>query len=256
MQHIVKVAYVLENLMKCRGCGEEKKLVKAHVIPESFFRGLRDGQKAPEIRSTTEGVHPKKTPIGVYDMGILCNDCEQIFQTLDDYGCQILIKKEAELEPLQHNGQIVGYRINNVDTARLKLFFLSILWRASISTHYFYSKVALNALEEKVKKLVWENDPGGPHDFSFVLAKFEGDGVGRTILDPHQERWSGVRYYRFYLYGYVLHIKADSQKTAPEWEQFIPNGDNIIVVSRGCIEKSKEYPILTTAVKKGRQSRH
>lgn len=78
--------------MSCRGCGKETKLIKAHIIAESFFRGLRDGQKVPKIHSTTEGVHPKKAPIGVYDMGILCNDCEQKFQTLDDYGYHVLIK--------------------------------------------------------------------------------------------------------------------------------------------------------------------
>ena len=236
--------------MTCRGCGREKKLIKAHIIPESFFRGLRDGQKAPKIYSTTEGIHPKKAPIGVYDMEILCNDCEQNFQTLDDYGCQVLIKNEQDLEPLLRGGKIVGYRINNVDTTKLKLFFLSILWRASISTQYFYSKVALNRLEEKVKNLIWENDPGGTHDFSFVLARFEGDGAGRVILDPHEERWFGVRYYRFYLYGYILHIKADSQKTPSQWEPFIPNDDSIIVVSRGNIENAKEYPILLTAAQK------
>jgi hypothetical protein len=235
--------------MYCRGCGQNKKLIKAHIIPESFFRGLRNGKQIPKIHSTTEGVHPKRAPIGVYDTEILCNDCEQIFQTLDEYGCQILIQKE-EQEPLHHNGQLVGYRINDIDTARLKLFFLSILWRASISSQDFYSKVSLNQLEEKVKKLIWQNDPGCPHDFSFVLAKFEGDGAGRTILDPHQERWSGVRYYRFYLYGTILYIKADSRKTPSEWEKFIPTDNSVIVVSRGHIEKAKEFPILLTAVQK------
>ncbi len=236
--------------MSCRGCGEDKKLIKAHVIPESFFRGLRDGKRIPRIHSTTEGVHPKKAPIGVYDMGILCDDCEQIFQELDAYGWHILINKEGELESLEHDGKVVGYKINDVDTGKLKLFFMSILWRASVSTHYFYSKVSLGRLEEEVKNLVWNNDLGGPHDFSYVLAKFEGDGAGRTILDPHPERWSGVHYYRFYLYGYILYIKADSRQTAPEWEQFIPAGNSIIVVSRGHIENAKEYPILLTSVRK------
>jgi len=203
--------------MICKGCQKEKNLVKAHIIPESFFRGLREGNSAPEIYSTAKEFYPKRAPIGVYDKEILCDECEQIFQVFDDYVCQILINNESDLEPLNHAGSVVGYRINSINNDKLKLFFLSVLWRASISKHYFYSRVSLNKLESKLKNLIWNNNPGSKHDFSFVLAKFEGDDAGRTIQNPFQERLFGIRYYRFYLYGYVLYIKADSQKTPSIW---------------------------------------
>lgn len=239
--------------MICKGCGEDKKLIKAHVIPESFFRGLKDGDKAPRIHSTEDGVHPKKAPIGVYDQEILCFDCEQVFKKVDDYGYKVLIKEEDNLETLEHDGKIVGYRANNIDYEFLKLFFLTVLWRASVSKHYFYSGVNLGALEKKLKDLIWKNSSGDNHDFSFVLAKFEGDGVARTILDPHQERWFNVRYYRFYLYGYVLYIKADSQKTPLHWEKFIStSNEDLIVILRGAMEYSKEYPVLASAVQRSK----
>ncbi len=235
--------------MICRGCQKERKLIKAHIIPESFFRGLREGKLSPEIHSTAGGFYPKKAPIGVYDKEILCNECEQIFQKYDDYGCQILIKNESNFEPLDHEGKHVGYRINSIDNKKLKLFFLSVLWRASISRHYFYSRVALNKLENKLKELIWNNNPGGKHDFSFALGKFEDDGAGRTIQNPFQERFWGIRYYRFYMYGYVLYIKSDSQKTPPILDKLIPDDDSLIVVTRGTIEDSKEYKMLLAAAK-------
>ena len=239
--------------MICKGCGEDKRLIKAHVIPESFFRGLKDGDKAPRIHSTEDGVHPKKSPIGIYDKNILCFDCEQVFKQVDDYGFKVLIRDEDALEALEHDGKTVGYRANNIDYKMLKSFFLSILWRASVSQHYFYSGVNLGALETKLKNLVWENDSGDIHDYSFVLAKFEGDGAGRTIMDPHQERWFNVRYYRFYLYGYILYVKADSQKTPSKWEKFISqSNDDLIVVLRGAMEESKEYSILAGAVQESK----
>ena len=46
--------------MTCKGCGEDNKFIKAHVIPESFFRELKDGDKAPRIHSTEDGEYPKK----------------------------------------------------------------------------------------------------------------------------------------------------------------------------------------------------
>jgi hypothetical protein len=157
-------------VMSCKGCGQKSKLIKAHIIPEAFFTGLRDGEKAPRILSNTPGVYPKKSPIGVYDQNILCRVCEDKFQQLDDYGYRVLIGSEDNHEILyQESGEIKGYKFHGVDNNLLKLFFISILWRASISTHSFYSKVELGELEELAQQSIWNMDPLDSHSFSFVL---------------------------------------------------------------------------------------
>ncbi|MEM5535116.1 hypothetical protein WNY58_01810 [Neptuniibacter pectenicola] len=235
--------------MICKGCNQDKKLVKAHVIPESFFRELRADEKTLKLISNVEGVHTKKAPIGVYDKDILCRECEDKFQTLDDYAAKLLIDN-SEIEELKQNSSVVGYKIPKVDYGLLKRFIISLLWRASISKHGFYSKVNLGALEEKAKKLIWEESPGEKEEFSFVLAKFDDEGtISKAMLDPHQERWSGKRYYRFYIGGFVLYVKADSQVTPEQWAKFIPSDDNLYVVSRGKIEQSKEFPVLLSGLK-------
>jgi len=230
--------------MICKGCGKEKQLIKAHVIPASFFLGLRDGEKPTKIISNTPSVYPKKSYIGVYDKNILCRECEDQFQDLDDYGCKVLIRNEAHLEKLHHNGRLVGYRINDINFEKLKIFFISVLWRASISTNYFFKDIDLGALENQAKQIIWKRHIPGIHDFSFVLSKFDDDGAGRTILNPHQERWFSVNYYRFYLYGYILYIKADSRKTPEKWAEFIPEEENLIVISRGNMRNAKEYELM------------
>lgn len=239
--------------MPCKGCGSNTKLIKAHIIPESFFTGLRDGEKAPKVISNTPGVYPKKAPIGIYDKNILCRNCEDRFQLLDDYGYRVLIVQEQNHQSLVdvRSGRTIGYKINQIDHSTLKLFFISILWRASISEHIFYSKINLGELEVLAKESIWKMDAGNSHYFSFVLGKFDGDAssTGRTILDPHAEKWFGVNYYRFYLYGFILYIKADEQETPAEWSKFISGGNDLIVVSRGNIEGSKEYPILQKTVR-------
>ena len=57
--------------MICRGCNQDKKLVKAHIIPESFFRGLRGEKEPAKILSNRKDFYPKKSPIGIYDTEIL-----------------------------------------------------------------------------------------------------------------------------------------------------------------------------------------
>lgn len=230
--------------MICKGCNQDKKLVKAHVIPESFFRDLRADEKTLKLISNVEGVHTKKTPIGVYDKEILCRQCEDKFQTLDDYAAKLLIDN-SEIEELKKNGSLVGYKIPKIDYGLLKRFVIGLLWRASISKQRFYSKVNLGALEEKAKKLIWEESPGEIDEFSFFLAKFDDEGtISKVMLDPHQEMWFGRCYYRFYIGGFVLYVKADPQVTPEQWAKFIPSDDNLYVVSRGKIEQSKEFSVL------------
>lgn len=235
--------------MICKGCNQDKNLVKAHIIPESFFRDIRAGEKTLKLISNVEGVHTKKAPIGVYDKEILCRDCEDKFQVLDDYAAKVLIDN-AEIEELKQHGSLVGYKIPDVDYELLKRFVISLLWRASVSKQGFYGKVSLGPLEEQAKKLIWDESPGEKDEFSFVFAKFDDERtISKAMLDPHRERWFGKRYYRFYIGGFVLYVKADSQVTPKKWSQFIPNDNNLFVVSRGKIEQSNEFPVLLSGFK-------
>lgn len=243
------ISFVYKTMI-CRGCNQNKSSIRAHVIPESFFRDLRAGQNTLKLISNVDGVHPKRMPIGVYDEEMLCQECEYKFQALDDYAAKLLIGN-SEIEELRQNGSVIGYKIPQVDYGLLKRFVISLLWRASISKQDFYRKVDLGVLEVLAKKLIWEESPGEKDDFSFVLAKFDGEGtLSKAMLDPHPERWYGRRYYRFYIGGFVLYVKADSQVTPQKWARFIPCDNNLYVVSRGKIEKSSEFPVLLSGFKK------
>ncbi len=43
--------------MKCHLCCREKKLIKAHVIPEKFFTPLRSEKKSPILCSNFYGIN-------------------------------------------------------------------------------------------------------------------------------------------------------------------------------------------------------
>jgi len=237
--------------MICKGCYADKQLVKAHIIPESFFRDLRADEKTLLLISNRAGVHKKKAPIGVYDETILCRECEDRFEHIDDYAAKVLVNNDG-IEKIRSNGEVTAYRLNEVDTDLIKLFVISLLWRASISRQDFYKKVNLGPLEQKAKDLVWEGSTGNRHDFSFVLAKFDDtEKISKVILEPHSERWFGRKYYRFYIASYVLYVKVDSQNTPKIWERFISSDNTLLLFSRGKLEDSKEYPMLVDAVKAG-----
>ncbi len=80
----------------CRRCAQDRKFVKAHAIPEAFFRVLRAGVETPLLVSGEPGLFRKRAPIGVYDEEMLCEAGEPLFGTIDAYGIEVLLNKFDE----------------------------------------------------------------------------------------------------------------------------------------------------------------
>jgi hypothetical protein len=200
----------------CRLCGRPEKLVKAHIIPEAFFRPLRQEGKPPLLVSGTQGQFPKRAPIGIYDETILCEACEARFAQLDHYGVEILQIRLNELfRPVLHLGETVAYQAEGIDQKRLLRFLIATLWRASVSDHSYYKRVTLGPYEDLAKQVVLATDDGVPKIFGAVLSRWDDkDPQGlhaKGLMDPFRERWNGVNAYRFYFGHVVAYIKVSNQ---------------------------------------------
>lgn len=205
----------MSNAQTCRLCQQEKKLIKAHIIPEGFFRLLRSGDIAPEMHSNSPGSFPKRMPVGVYDSTILCGECDRRIAPWDNYGQQVLLQRFQEATPITHQARTVAWSVEKVNYIELKLFFASLLWRASISSHSFYKRIAVGPFfEKRLGKMVLESEPGDSQEFAVILARFE-DVSMMAMLDPHRERFDHVSFCRFYLSGFVTYIKVD-KRPVPE----------------------------------------
>ncbi len=234
--------------MVCKFCNNERSLIKAHVIPAGFFRRLRSGNQAPTMLTNQPGEFPKKSPVGVYDNTILCRNCEGQFGDWDDYTQKLLQDEPWNGRKLFSDLQLIGYEVPTFDYTKLKLFFISLLWRASASSHPFYGRVSLGPYEQKAKSMIERQDPGSPEEFSVFLTKFD-DEVGRSILDPHRERWSGVNYLRLYLAGYVAYVKVDKRKTPWPHCRFIASEKKPLYVIVKTKKGSKEFSLMNKILK-------
>ena len=229
--------------MKCKFCGNERILIKAHIIPASFFRRIKQGTKALEMITNRAGEYTKKAPIGVYDKTIICSKCESIWQEWDTYAQQLLADEPLNGRARYHNNEKIGYVVDNFEYKKLKLFFISMVWRASVSSHQFYSKVSLGQFEDIAKQHIEKSDPGGSEDFSVTLAKFDHP-LAKSTLDPHDDKHSDVNYVRFYLAGYIAYIKIDN-KPAPMPLSKLAIAENrpLYIVCRD-FTKSKELELM------------
>lgn len=190
--------------MKCKFCGDEKKLIKAHIIPEAFFTlgGAR-------LLSSLPDVHPKRAPIGVYDPNILCADCDQSFGFLDQHVIENLLNTLGEF---YSDGEIGFRRYPQAVPEIVRLFALSVAWRAHHSTHEMFANVNMGPHEPSVKA-----DLARPLDHKKVGAfVHEFDRGSVPIIGPIPERYDNVRFLRIYTGRLIFSVKLDQRPMPPD----------------------------------------
>lgn len=241
--------------MICKLCKKDKKLIRAHAIPEAFFRLLREGESAPKLMTNISGIFPKKSPIGVYDKNILCRECEDRFEEWDDYGSRLLINELDTFTPLKQHNEIIGYQKEEYNYDKLKLFFISVLWRSSVSTHEFYRRVNLGPWEDRLSKFILDNNSGKDDENSVVLSLFVSSSgrekLKSTIMDPFREKWNGVNAYRVYFGGIVAYIKVDQRKLPQVLDQTMMRKNKPLLLVCRDLEKSNDVKAMIAVAKGG-----
>jgi hypothetical protein len=193
----------------CKLCTNEAKLIDAHVIPRSFWE-IDTAQPPPRMVTNIKGAFPKRIPIGVYDQTIVCESCERGFSYYDGYAAHLFLKRFDEFEEVRDNkGRLTGYVLANFDYRTLKLFAIAVLWRASVSSHLFFSRVRLGPFEKRAREMLLRGDPGDAATFATLFSVWD-DGAEQLLMDPVEQRSDGgVRSYRFYLGRFVAYTKVD-----------------------------------------------
>ena len=233
----------------CRLCGRDEPLVQSHIVPRAFFEiGRKQDLK---LVSNVAGQYPKKSPIGVYDH-IMCDSCEKSFSDYDAYAAKTLIQDLSTYRKVMFQGRLLALVADKIDYQLLKLFSISLLWRASVSRHGFYKRVQIGPLEEKARGMLLSRHPGTENEFASWWSVFDMNW-SPAIMDPFRERWSGVTAYRFYLGRVLAYIKADGRSVPSDFREIaIGPRKGLVMVARD-FEKSKDRDailgLLRTAVR-------
>jgi len=238
--------------MKCKLCGKEKRLIRAHIIPAGFFRRQRQGKGPLRLVTSRAGEYNRRAPIGVYDMTIVCKECENTWREWDDYAQKLLAEEPLNGQVKYHDGQKIAYIVNDFDYNQLKLFFISIIWRASVSSQSFFSRVSLDLFEKIAKDFIANNKPGNNEDFSVILSKFCHPLGKQCTMDPYRYKNSDVNYYRFYLAGYIADIKVDHKPTPMPLSLVTISEDKPLYILCRDFRKSKELDLMRQLITQGK----
>lgn len=142
---------------------------------------------------------------GEYEGNLLCKQCDnEIIGGLESYGKQALFAQSSKSpnNPQCQSGitetGIPITRCLNVDYTKFKLFLLSILWRASISTRDFFRDINLGPYyEERIRRMIFDKDAGSEDLFPIIIFSWLTDKSAPSdfVGHPGKSRVTrGIRY--------------------------------------------------------------
>jgi hypothetical protein len=157
---------------------------------------------------------------GEYDRDILCADCDNnIIGKLESYASKVLFGGVPLKAKTIRNKYGVEYtEFSGIDYSFLKLFLLSILWRASISKRDFFSEIKLGPHEEKIRKIIFEGDPRERDDYPILLLTHRNEPIFPTeyVANPRKTRLFNRIAYVFPIAGiYYIFVIAEDRIDDP-----------------------------------------
>ena len=127
---------------------EEEKLCKAHIIPKCFY----DKEAFFCLYSANGTTDSKHYQNGAKDSNILCSKADGILGEYDKEAYNILIR-DIEKHKIK-NKNIYQYLAHEFNYEKLRFFFISLVWRASISQLDCFKNINLKQYENIALKIL------------------------------------------------------------------------------------------------------
>jgi hypothetical protein len=134
------------------------------------------------------------------------------------------------------------------DETRLRMFAISLLWRAAVTSNDVFRRAKLGRHEQRVKDRILCGVPGDPRDLSVMLCKWTTP-PGREALtlfqmSPYTHKLEGVNVTRFFLGGFAIYVKVDQRSLrSPLDEICLCPGRPVYAIARD-LESSNEWAAL------------
>jgi hypothetical protein len=113
---------------------------------------------------------------------LLCGDCEQAFSRMEDYAKRLFY---GDSSPIRFQLPLLKDPLFVADYAKMKLFQLSILWRAAESKGEFYAAVNLSGQHrERLRQMLLNADPGKEMEYCCSLTRLV---VESPVIEQFQE---------------------------------------------------------------------
>lgn len=165
----------------CQYCKENKRLCNAHITPKCFY--VKSSDKP--FLQISENQVLKRLPVGFYDNGILCRDCDGKFSPNEEYAKRLF--NDEFLQQFRSNIYKNTYVLekNDFNYTKIRQFVLSMLWKASVSKKNECSCVNLGKYEDVCLQVL--KDPTGDISdlFNILIFKFKERDLKGLVFVVH-----------------------------------------------------------------------
>ena len=203
--------------MICKFCRQEKKLIKAHIIPRNFYLARKNDKYICINSKTGEYTYQQQ---GGYDSNILCGDCDNnILGEFDKEGYRVLFGDFNKYQYVQIHPKYKIYQLDNsnFDYTKLRKFFISILWRASISQLEEWSNINLGGYERKALNIL-KGKREYPELFKILIYKNSlTEDISQEVLIA-KGKTSKYKKYVIQMAGYRIEVMVDSTRITNKYK--------------------------------------
>jgi hypothetical protein len=245
----------------CKLTGTHGKFVKCHIIPAAL---TPPEVKGDPLHQGGQGRSVRRM-ISWYDKALVTRAGEEILRDLDTWAIRELRQQkliwsswgaDSELNTRDYvrlpvDGIGWGFReIQVSDAARLRQFFLSLLWRAAASNMYEFAEVAVEEpVLAQLRDMILAGSADPPYLFPIQLNQLSTRGVphnltpiSRMVADPDPNGGDTPPYpiFRFYFDG--LCVKFDrrslNQQFVDQHKRVLVGASDRLAISTMTFEKS------------------
>lgn len=124
---------------------------EAHIIPQAFARDIsKSNNHVLQLGGT--GSRKAKRPRGLADHNILCSYCDGIIGDVDKYAVEFVRDFQVPAKSKPYN--IIEF--NGLKTEKIRIFALSVIWKASISSLDYFNQIDLGIYESCASRLIFD----------------------------------------------------------------------------------------------------
>ena len=224
----------------CALCTRSLPLRNSHIISEFLYKTLYDSKhRFHQISATPEKLN-ELLQKGLREP-LLCDGCEQRLANFERYASMVL-NGGAGIGIQQWEEDVL---LSGLDYKKLKLFQLSILWRAGVSSSQAFSQVSLGPHADQLRVMLDSENPGPSHAYGCLMFTLKHDGqvAQDLIVPPTWTRLAGHFAYRF-VFGGMVWVFVVSKHPPRE---FI--SANFLQEDGTCIVRLQDIQELTFLVK-------
>ncbi len=238
--------------MICRLCDKDKKLIKAHIIPEFLYKDLKlyvpDKKGQGRLHGITNNNGyienlKKGLPSGIYDLTILCEDCDsKILKEYDDFGKKIFTSLLGNRDKGK-SSDLIELEISNYFL--LKAFFISVFWRASISSRPEFSNVNLDRFDSRIKDFLNHKETNINDEFEIVILYLNNGQSDDFLCNIVEVNKLNAYFYSFIAGGFLINLFPYKNKFFEIWKDFIAKDEKIYKIPIVRDPETSKYIINT-----------